>query len=164
MGELIVKITKEAGFEDLPLPEYQTLGASGLDLYAAVDGSVTLNSGEVELISTGIRVSIPRGYEGQVRSRSGLALKHGVGILNSPGTIDSDYRGVVRVVLFNFSKRPFVVKRGDRIAQLVISKVERVTFNVSEKLDPSERESGGFGSTGSGARCQRESDENIESR
>lgn len=149
MGELIVKIRKESGFEDIPLPEYHTKGASGLDLYAAVDGAITVNPGEVELISTGIRISIPRGYEGQVRPRSGLALKHGIGILNSPGTIDSDYRGVVGIILFNFSREPFVVKRGDRIAQLVISKVEKVTFSISEKLDTSERESGGFGSTGS---------------
>lgn len=149
MGELIVEIRKESGFEDLPLPGYHTKGASGMDLYAAIDGAMTINPGEVELISTGIRISMPRGYEGQVRPRSGLALKHGIGILNSPGTIDSDYRGVVGIILFNFSREPFVVKRGDRIAQLVISKVEKVTFSISEKLDTSERESGGFGSTGS---------------
>jgi dUTP pyrophosphatase len=148
VGELIVKIRKERGFEDLPLPGYHTEGASGLDLYAAIDGAVTVNPGEVELISTGIRISIPSGYEGQVRPRSGLALKHGIGVLNSPGTIDSDYRGVVGVILFNFGREPFVVKRGDRIAQLVISRVEKVTFSISEKLNTSGRESGGFGSTG----------------
>ena len=149
MNEIVVKIKKETGCEDLPLPEYQTPGASGLDLYAAVDEPFTLHPGGIHLIPTGIRVSIPRGYEGQVRPRSGLALKHGIGIMNSPGTIDSDFRGIIGVILFNFSNNPFVVRRGDRIAQLVISKVEKVSFLVSEKLDESKRESGGFGSTGS---------------
>lgn len=147
-GEIFVKVRKEPGCEDLPLPEYQTSGSSGLDLYAAVDQAVTLKSGEMRLISTGIRIAIPPGYEGQVRPRSGLALKHGIGILNSPGTIDSDYRGIVGVILFNFSKEPFVIERGDRIAQLVICKVEKALFTLSDKLDSSERESGGFGSTG----------------
>jgi len=146
--EVIIKIQKEKGCEDLPLPAYQTPGASGLDLYAAVDGKIVLNPGEIKLISTGIRVSIPYGYEGQVRSRSGLALKHGIGLLNSPGTIDSDYRGVIGVILFNFSKDPFLVNRGDRIAQLVISRVEKVSFLVSEELDRTERNNNGFGSTG----------------
>jgi len=148
MEGLTVRVMKDVGCEDLPLPAFETPGASGLDLYAAVDEPITLNPGEVKLISTGIRISIPPGYEGQVRPRSGLALKHGIGILNSPGTIDSDYRGVVGIILFNFSKCPFTINRGDRIAQLVVSKVEKVVFQVTEKLDTSERESGGFGSTG----------------
>ena len=148
MEELTVHIQKEPGCEDIPLPEYQTPGAAGLDLYAAVDESVVIHPGDVRLITTGIRVSMPHGYEGQVRPRSGLALRHGVGILNSPGTIDSDYRGVVEVVLFNFGKSPFTVKRGDRIAQLVISRYARVAFKLSGGLDRTERASGGFGSTG----------------
>ena len=110
-----VRIMREPGCEDLPLPAYQTEGAAGLDLLAAVDAPVVLRPGDVALISTGIRVSIPPGFEGQVRPRSGLALKHGIGILNAPGTVDSDYRGVVGVILFNFGKADFTVARGDRI-------------------------------------------------
>jgi dUTP pyrophosphatase len=148
VDEIVVKIRKEDGCEDLPLPEYQTDGSAGLDLVAAVEGAVTIQPGGIEFVSTGIRVSIPEGFEGQVRPRSGLALKNGIGILNSPGTIDSDYRGVVGVILFNLGKKPFVINRGDRIAQLVISKIERVTFVESQELDASDREDGGFGSTG----------------
>jgi len=145
---IIVDIQKEPDAEDLPLPQYQTPDASGLDLYAAVTETVTIEPGDVQLIPTGIRVSIPAGYEGQVRPRSGLALKHGIGLLNAPGTIDADYRGVVGVILFNFGKNPFSIKRGDRIAQLVIAKVERVQLRTTHGLDPSQRDSGGFGSTG----------------
>ena len=143
-----IKIKREYGCEDLPLPKYQTEGSAGMDLYAAVDGMVTLLPGTIQLIPTGIRISIPPGLEGQVRPRSGLALKHGIGVLNSPGTIDSDYRGMVGVILFNFSKEPFIIKRGDRIAQLVINRFEKVIFSVTHELDSSERDSGGFGSTG----------------
>ncbi len=145
---IIIKVQREPECEDLPLPHYQTEGSAGMDLYAAVDGTVTISPGTIQLISTGIRISIPPGLEGQVRPRSGLALKHGIGVLNSPGTIDSDYRGIVSVILFNFSKEPFHIKRGDRIAQLVINRFEKVTFTVTEELDSSERDSGGFGSTG----------------
>ena len=148
MVNLTIRVQREPHFEDLPLPEYQTSEASGLDLYAAVEKSVTIKPGDIKLISAGMRISIPRGYEGQVRPRSGLALKHGIGVLNAPGTIDSDYRGVVGVILFNFGKDNFLVNRGDRIAQLVIAKVEKVSLEVTETLDPSERDDGGFGSTG----------------
>jgi dUTP pyrophosphatase len=148
MKKLVIKIKKEPGCEDLSLPQYLTQGAAGMDLFAAVEDPVTIHSRDVMMISTGIRLSIPPGYEGQVRPRSGLALKHGIGLLNSPGTIDSDYRGLVGVILFNFGKNPFVVKRGDRIAQLVICKVERAFFQVMDELDSSERDTGGFGSTG----------------
>jgi dUTP pyrophosphatase len=150
LEQIIVHIKKEPGCEDLGLPEYQTPGASGMDLVAAVEEPITLNPGDIELISTGIRVAIPSGYEGQVRPRSGLALKHGIGVLNSPGTIDSDYRGIVGVILFNFGKEAFTINRGDRIAQFVIMKVEKVAFEVTDKLDASSREAGGFGSTGVG--------------
>ncbi len=136
------------GFEDLPLPEYQTEGSAGMDLHAAVDETVQLEPGGMTLISAGIRVSIPRGFEGQVRPRSGLALRHGIGVLNGPGTIDSDYRGVVGVVLFNFGKEPFMIRRGDRIAQLVIARVEKMKIIRVDALDESGRSSGGFGSTG----------------
>ena len=130
----------------MPLPQYQTEGASGLDLHAAE--SITIEPGQVKLISTGLRIAIPSGFEGQVRPRSGLALKHGIGLLNSPGTIDSDYRGIVGIILFNFGQEPFVVHRGDRVAQLVITKVEKASIRQVEHLDTSTRESGGFGSTG----------------
>jgi len=150
MGDITVKVVKCTGCEDIPLPSYQTLGAAGMDLYAAVNEPVILDPGKTVLISTGICVSIPKGLEGQVRPRSGLALKHGIGILNSPGTIDSDYRGVVGIILSNFGKKPFTIERGDRIAQLVIAKVERIVFSITDNLDCSERESGGFGSTGLG--------------
>ena len=148
MKTCVVQVKKEAGCEDLPLPEYQTEGASGLDLHAAVDQSVVIKPGEVKLISTGIRISIPAGLEGQVRPRSGLALNHGIGLLNSPGTIDSDYRGILGVILFNFGKASFTIHRGDRIAQLVIAKIEKVSIRPVEHLEISSREAGGFGSTG----------------
>ena len=148
MAQLFVKVKKEPGFEDLPVPKYYSAGAAGMDLYAAVEKEVVLKPQEVKMISSGIRISIPQGYEGQVRPRSGLALKHGIGLLNAPGTIDSDYRGLVGVILFNFGKEKFIVQRGDRIAQLVICKVEKVKLNIVKKLDESERDSGGFGSTG----------------
>jgi len=149
LSAIEIKIKKEAGYTDLPLPHYQTTGSAGLDLYAAVDNSVIVEPGGIDLVSTGIRIAVPAGYEGQIRPRSGLSLKHGIGVLNSPGTIDSDYRGVVRVILFNFSKERFTIRRGDRIAQLVIAKYERIRFTESDKLDESHRNAGGFGSTGS---------------
>ena len=131
--------------ETLPLPEYQTLGSSGLDLYASED--CLLAPGDFKMVSTGIALEIPSGYEGEVRARSGLASKFGIGVLNSPGTIDSDYRGEVKVILFNFSKKKFEVKKGNRIAQLIISKVERVNLRETKELNTTKREDGGFGST-----------------
>ena len=148
MCSIEIKIKKEPWSEDLPLPTYQTAGSSGCDLYAAINDTVVIESGTVAHISTGIRIALPLGYEGQVRPRSGLSLKHGIGILNSPGTIDSDYRGIIGVILFNFSKQAFVVNRGDRIAQLVIAKYEKVKFMITDKLEKSSRNAGGFGSTG----------------
>ncbi len=148
MNQCIIHVKKETGCEDLPLPEYQTSGASGLDLYAAVEGSVVIQPGDIKMISAGIQISIPPGFEGQVRPRSGLALKYGIGLLNSPGTIDSDYRGIIGVILFNFGPEPFIVNRGDRIAQLVIAKIEKVLISQVENLDASSRNTRGFGSTG----------------
>ena len=150
MTTIRIRVQREPGCGDLPLPAYQTAGASGMDLCAAVDTPVTLQPGEWKLISTGIRVSVPESFEAQVRPRSGLAFRHGVGVLNAPGTVDSDYRGVVSVILFNFGNSPFVVQRGDRIAQMVIQKVVRAEWVESESLDGTERKSGGFGSTGMG--------------
>jgi len=148
MSVIVVDVKRKEGCEDIPLPEYQTSGASGMDLRAAVEQPLKILPGEVRLVLTGLFVAIPEGYEGQVRPRSGLALKHGIGILNSPGTIDSDYRGEIGVILFNIGKEPFIVKRGDRIAQLVILRYEKISFSLKERLEKSERNSEGFGSTG----------------
>jgi dUTP pyrophosphatase len=131
--------------KDLPLPAYQTPGSSGLDLCASED--CVLAAGHFELIPTGIALEIPYGYEGEVRARSGLAAKSGIGVLNSPGTIDSDYRGEIKVILFNFSKKDFEIKKGNRIAQLVFTKVEKVDLIETDELNNTKREDGGFGST-----------------
>jgi dUTP pyrophosphatase len=134
--------------EDVPLPEYATPGSAGMDLRAVIPESVELAAGATGLIPCGFMIAIPSGFEGQVRPRSGLALKHGVGILNAPGTIDSDYRGEVKVILTNFGRDTFTVRRGDRIAQLVISPVAKAGWSVSGKLGDTERGHGGFGHTG----------------
>jgi dUTP pyrophosphatase len=131
--------------KDLPLPTYQTDGSSGLDLHASED--CFLASGAFKMIPTGIALEIPFEYEGQVRPRSGLAAKSGIGVLNSPGTIDSDYRGEIKVILFNFSKEDFEIKKGDRIAQLIISRVEIIDLIEVNDLESTKREDGGFGST-----------------
>lgn len=149
MNIVEIKIRRKAGCEDLPWPEYMSEGASGLDLYAAVEEEVTLSPGEFRLIPTGIFIAVPRGYEAQVRPRSGLAIKSGIGVLNSPGTVDSDYRGEVGVILINLGKRPFVVKRGMRIAQLVVQGVARARLILVETLEETDRGEGGFGHTGS---------------
>jgi dUTP pyrophosphatase len=132
----------------MPLPAYQTSGAAGLDLSAALSEPVTLPPGERRFIKTGLAIAIPDGYEGQVRPRSGLALKHGIGIVNSPGTIDADYRGELGVVLVNHGQEPFVVEPKARIAQLVITPVARVDVVAVEELDETSRGAGGYGSTG----------------
>ena len=132
----------------LPLPAYATEDAAGLDLLAAVAEPVELAPGARRLVPTGISIALPPGYEAQVRPRSGLALKHGVTLLNSPGTIDADYRGEVGVILINLGEAPFRLQRGDRIAQLVIAPVARLAWRESESLPESPRGAGGFGSTG----------------
>jgi dUTP pyrophosphatase len=136
--------------QDLQLPQYKSDDASGMDLVAALPegGDVILNPGERALIPTGFAIELPKGYEAQIRPRSGLALKDGVTVLNSPGTIDADYRGEIGVILINFGQSPFSVRRGARIAQLVVGPVERVAFIESERLSASERGPRGFGSTG----------------
>ncbi|GAA4350656.1 dUTP diphosphatase [Hymenobacter saemangeumensis] len=132
-----------------PLPEYQTPHAAGLDLRAHLpEGPVTLRPLERQLIPTGLSMEIPVGYEAQVRPRSGLAVKHGIGIVNSPGTIDADYRGEVRVLLVNLSNENFVVNDGERIAQLVVARHETISWQPAEALSETERGSGGYGSTG----------------
>ena len=141
-----IKLTRLPDATDLPIPSYATAGAAGLDVVAAE--TCTLNPGERRAVSTGFAVEIPPGYEVQVRPRSGLALKHGITCLNTPGTIDSDYRGEVRVILANLGTEPFAVRRGERIAQLVPAPVLRATFTEVAELQETERGSGGFGSTG----------------
>ena len=145
---LTVQITKLKNSDGLPVPHYQTEHSAGVDLYAALDEDMVIGPGRWKLVPTGIAVAIPEGFEGQVRPRSGLALKHGIGMLNSPGTIDADYRGEIGVILFNFSDTPFAVHRGDRIAQMVISKQERARFEEVETLSSTARGAGGFGHTG----------------
>src|SRR5262249_34168013 len=132
---------------DLPLPAYSTAGAAGMDLLAAVTRPVNIDPGERALIPTGLAIALPSGYELQIRPRSGLALRHGIVLPNSPGTIDEDYRGEVQVILWNAGPEPFAIERGDRIAQLVISPVLRVELEEAV-LDDTPRGSGGFGSTG----------------
>lgn len=144
MIDLKVKVLKSNSI----LPEYQTTHSAGLDLYACLDEDVIIMPGEIKLIPTGISIELPDGYEAQVRPRSGLASKFGITILNTPGTVDPDYRGEVMVILVNFGKEPFVVKNGMRIAQMVISKFERVSIKVVEELTTTSRGDGGFGSTG----------------
>lgn len=135
--------------EHAKLPEYQTVGAAGADIFAAFDGPpIEIPPSDRALVSTGIALEIPIGMEGQVRPRSGLAVKHGITVLNAPGTIDSDYRGEVKVVLFNASAETFTVNSGDRIAQLVLAPVLRATFEQTSDLSETGRGSGGFGSTG----------------
>ncbi len=130
------------------MPHYQTAHSAGVDLYAAVVADMIIETGSWKLVPTGIAIAIPEGYEGQVRPRSGLALKHGIGMLNGPGTIDADYRGEVSIILFNFSDRPFTVHRGDRIAQLVFARVEKAMFVRVDALSETARGAGGFGHTG----------------
>jgi dUTP pyrophosphatase len=134
--------------EGLPLPAYMTDAAAGCDLFAAVAEDVTISPGERALIPAGFSIALPTGYEAQVRPRSGLAIRNGVTCLNSPGTIDADYRGPVAVILINLGRDPFVVRRGDRIAQMVVARVERARFVRSDSLPATARNSGGFGSTG----------------
>ena len=145
---MIVRLARAPGAEDLPLPAYATSGAVGMDLRAAVEDEVTLAPGERAALSTGIRIAVPDGYEAQVRPRSGLALRHGVTVLNAPGTIDADYRGEVQVLLVNLGQEPFPIARGMRIAQLVVAPVTRVELVETETLDDTARAASGFGSTG----------------
>ncbi len=135
-------------FSDIPLPYYATEGSAGMDVRAAIESDIIIESGEVKLIPTNLMVEIPIGYEIQVRPRSGLALKQGIGLLNSPGTIDSDYRGEIGIIMSNFSKENFVVKRGNRIAQFVLSKVYQAELEETSELAESIRGNGGFGHTG----------------
>ncbi len=133
---------------NIPLPAYSTSGSAGMDIHAAIEESLVIKPGEVELVPTNLSVEIPPGFEIQVRPRSGLAIKHSIGILNSPGTIDSDYRGEVKIILINFGREEFVIKPAERIAQLVVSKVYTAILNEVKELNNTKRGDGGFGHTG----------------
>ncbi len=147
-NKIEIKIEKVEGCEDLSLPISASKFSSGVDLLCAEAADTVLKPGKVKLISTGIKIMIPEGYEGQIRPRSGLALKHSITVLNTPGTIDSDYRGIVKVILVNLGEEEFVIRRGDRIAQLVIQKIFFPNFVIVETLDKTKRGEGGFGHSG----------------
>ena len=148
MSEFSVPVTRLDHARDLPLPRYETAGAAGMDLLAAIEGEMIIEPGAVALVPTGLSFALPAHLEAQVRPRSGLAAKHGVTVLNAPGTIDSDYRGEVKAILINHGKTPFKVERGMRIAQLVIARVEQIAWAETDTLEASTRGAGGFGSTG----------------
>lgn len=145
--EIPVSIQRVPGAEDLPLPAYMTEQAAGMDLFAAVMAETTILPGDRKLIPTGVVVALPEGYEAEIRPRSGLALKQGVTLVNSPGTIDADYRGEVGVILINHGRDPFIVRRGDRIAQMVVHRVCRVVWEGCDALPSTPRGGGGFGHT-----------------
>jgi dUTP pyrophosphatase len=148
IDRITLNVSRVPGTDDLPLPAYQSAHASGMDVCAAVEAPVTLKPGRIELIATGLRVAIPPGYEVQIRPRSGLALKHGIFVVNTPGTIDADYRGEVRVILGNVGKEPFTIERGMRICQMVVQRVVQADWDLRETLDDIDRGHGGFGHTG----------------
>jgi dUTP pyrophosphatase len=134
--------------QDIPLPRYMTSRSAGMDIAAAVKADLTLEPGAIRLIPTGLALAIPEGYEAQIRPRSGLAVKHGIGIINSPGTIDSDYRGEVKIALINLGNLPYTLKRGDRIAQMIINRVYQARIERVDHLSETDRNTGGFGHTG----------------
>ncbi|HHW67407.1 MAG: dUTP pyrophosphatase [Epulopiscium sp.] len=147
-NKLKVLIKKAPGAEDLPLPQYMTDQSAGMDLYANVESEEVLKKGKIKLIPTGIHIQLPKGYEAQIRPRSGLALKHGITLLNTPGTIDADYRGEIKVIMINLGEEDFIIQRGDRIAQMIINKIEEIEWIPVKELDHTERKDGGFGHTG----------------
>jgi len=148
--EPIIKIMRVRPAEDadIPLPRYMTPDAAGMDLCAAVPQDTVLEAGQIGLLPTGFAIALPKGYEAQVRPRSGLAVRHGIGMINSPGTIDSDYRGEVMIALVNHGRAAYTVRRGDRIAQMVIQRIHQARLEAVEELDPTVRSGGGFGHTG----------------
>ncbi|MFC1884841.1 dUTP diphosphatase [Thermodesulfobacteriota bacterium] len=148
LNSIKLKVRRLPNNNDLPLPTYESEGSSGMDIRACVEQPIKVNPGEIKLVPTGLAVSIPPGYEAQVRPRSGLAIKNGIGMVNSPGTIDSDYRGELGIILINWGTDPVIINRGDRIAQLILSKVYRAELMEVERLDDTSRGRGGFGHTG----------------
>jgi dUTP pyrophosphatase len=133
---------------DIPLPGYMTAQSAGMDICAAIKEDLILNKGELTLIPTGFAIALPQGFEAQIRPRSGLAIRHGIGLINSPGTIDADYRGEIKIAVINLGRKPYTFQRGDRIAQMVIKKVYFARLDIVEELDETERNAGGFGHTG----------------
>jgi dUTP pyrophosphatase len=146
--QLLLKIKKVQGYEDLPTPKFMTSGSVGMDLYAAINAEVTLKPLERKKVPVGICIELPRGYEAQIRPRSGLADNHGITLLNAPGTIDWDYRGEISAIIINLSDKDFIIKRGDRVAQMVFNKVEIPVVELVEEIEVSQRGTSGFGSTG----------------
>jgi len=144
--QFLILQTEDA--KDLPLPRYMSSGAAGMDLYANVHMDIVIVPGDITLVPTGICMALPGGFEAQIRPRSGLAFKHGITLVNTPGTVDSDYRGEIKAIMTNLGREPFTVKRGERIAQMVICRYERADFMVADSLDETERGAGGFGHTG----------------
>lgn len=147
-NEIILAIKKLDHARDLPLPGYESALAAGMDIRAALDAPLVLKPGERALISTGLQIGLPEGYEAQIRPRSGLAIKYGITMLNAPGTIDADYRGEIKVIAINHGQEDFVVKHGDRIAQMVIARVKQLQVTEVDELEETTRGEGGFGSTG----------------
>lgn len=143
-----IRVLQEPGARDLPLPQYETALSAGMDLRAALDADLVLQPGQICLVPTGLRIELPEGYEAQIRPRSGLAIRQGITVVNAPGTIDADYRGIVSVGLINLSPEAHTIRRGDRIAQMVIAPVNRAEWEVVNVLSGTARGSGGFGHTG----------------
>ena len=148
MEKISIPIQIVSGYNDISLPQYMTEHAAGMDIYAAVETEETILPGQRKLIPTGIAIALPAGYEAEVRPRSGLAIKNGVTLVNSPGTIDADYRGEIGIIMINHGEEPFVIRRGDRIAQMVVHRVCKVSWSLSQQLDITPRGDGGFGHTG----------------
>jgi len=147
MEEIRIPIQKFAGCKDISLPQYMTEHSAGMDIYAAVEKDETILPGQRKMIPTGIAIALPVGYEAEIRPRSGLAVKNGVTLVNSPGTIDADYRGEIGIIMINHGEKPFVIRRGDRIAQVIVHQVCRVSWSACDELDVTSRGNGGFGHT-----------------
>ena len=146
--DVCLKLLRPDTDADLAMPRYMTSGASGMDISAALETPLILEPGKIALIPTGFAIAIPNGFEAQIRPRSGLAVKHGIGIINSPGTIDADYRGEVKIALINLGPAPYTIRRGDRIAQMIFQSVCHACMQVVKQLDDTQRHDGGFGHTG----------------
>ena len=148
MPNIAFQRVRSAEDQDIPLPRYMTPQAAGMDLHAAVRAPVTIVRGAIALLPTGFAMALPQGFEAQIRPRSGLAVKHGIGLINAPGTIDADYRGEIKIALINLGDTAYTVERGDRIAQMVIQKIYRARLEIVESLELTDRNTGGFGHTG----------------
>lgn len=148
MQKIKVYVEQTETSKDLPLPKYMSELAAGMDLYAAVDTPEVLAKGEIKLIPTGLKIALPEGFEAQIRPRSGLAFKYGISLVNTPGTIDADYRGEIKIIMINFGDADFVINRGERIAQMVVNQIEQIQWEVTDTLEETVRGDGGFGHTG----------------